>query len=521
MKLFNSVQVRRPKKSKFDLTHERKFSLEMGKLVPIMCTSVVPGDRFRVNTESLVRFAPLLAPMMHRVNVTQHWFFVPNRILWNEWEDFITGGVDGTSAPVSPYITISEANKAKFVTGTLPDYLGIPTTDGATIAAPGINVSALPFRAYAQIYNDYFVDQTLGTKLDFLKSGGDVSIDMVNNILGILQTRAWEKDYFTSALPWAQRGPEVLMPFEGNVQYYSESRLVDGSSTVDPNGDLVAQPFGGSDGEGRITTNGTTAGNTLRIENIESISGSGTSITDLRRAARLQEWYEKNATGGARYIEQILAHFGEWVPDARLQRAEFLAGSSQPVSVSEVLSNFQFSGDAEGLPQGHMAGHAVSVGGRNGFSRKFNEHGWIIGIMSVLPKTAYQQGIPKDFTRTDKFEYLWPEFAQIGEQEIKNKELYVDWGTPANNDSTFGYQSRYAEYKYIPSTVHGQFKSSLSYWHMGRIFSSAPVLNESFVTADPTKRIFAVESEPQHLYVQILNKVDAVRPLPYFGTPKL
>lgn len=519
MKLFNAVQVRRPKKSKFDLTHERKFSLEMGKLVPIMCSSVVPGDRFRVNSEMLVRFAPLLAPMMHRVNVFVHWFFVPNRILWNEWEDFITGGVDGTSVPVSPYLPITEANKAAFASGALSDYLGIPATDGATIAAPGVNVSALPFRAYQQIYNDYYVDQTLGTKIAFPKTGGEqIEISMHST----MRTRCWERDYFTSCLPWAQRGPEVLMPFEGNVTYRDYASLVDPAGVTDPNGNLTAVPNAGSPaGQSHISTDGSTAGATLGIHNIESISGSGTSITDLRRAARLQEWYEKNATGGARYIEQILAHFGEWVPDSRLQRAEFLSGSSQPVAVSEVLSNFQFSGDAEGLPQGHMAGHAVSVGGRNGFTKKFNEHGWVIGIMSVLPKTAYQQGLPKDFTRSDKFDYLWPEFAQIGEQEVKNSELYVQWDAPANNDLTFGYQSRYAEYKYIPSTVHGQFKTSLSYWHMGRIFSAAPVLNQSFVEADPTKRIFAVETEPQHLYVQVLNKVDAVRPLPYFGTPKL
>lgn len=517
MKLFNSIQVKRPKKSKFDLTHERKFSLEMGKLVPIMCTSVVPGDRFRVNTESLVRFAPLLAPMMHRVNVTTHWFYVPNRILWNEWEDFITGGVDGDLAPVPPRTEITEASKSYFVTGSLADYLGIPVTDGQTVAAPGVSLNSLPFRAYAQIYNDYFVDQNVGTKIDFPKTSGP--LDDIS-LIGNLKTRAWEKDYFTSALPWAQRGPEVLMPFEGQVQYRDNALFFDPLSTTEPSGQYTAQPTGAADGKSHVTASAN-AGAALGIDNIESVSGTGTTITDLRRAARLQEWYEKNATGGARYIEQILAHFGEWVPDARLQRAEFLGGSTQPVSVSEVLSNFQFSGDAEGLPQGNMAGHAISVGGRNGFSRKFQEHGWVIGIMSVLPRTAYQNGLPKDFSRFDKFDYLWPEFAQIGEQEIKNAELYVDWTNPTNNDGTFGYNSRYSEYKYIPSTVHGQFKSSLSYWHMGRIFSSAPVLNESFVTADPTKRIFAVETEPQHLYVQVLNKVDAVRPLPYFGTPRL
>lgn len=519
MKLFNAINIKRPKKSKFDLTHERKFSMEMGKLVPILCEDVVPGDVFRVQTESLIRFAPLLAPMMHRVDVWFHYFFVPNRILWNEWEDFITGGPDGTLNPIAPYYTITESSKSAFVAGSLADYLGVPTTDGATVAAPGINISALPFRAYAQIYNDYFVDQNVGTKRNFPKTGGS---DFPTNGEWDLATRAWEKDYFTSALPWAQRGPEVLMPFEGQVQYRDEANIFDSSGSVDPSGAISAVPVGSADGASGIQAAGL-AGINLGIDNIESISGTGTTINDLRRASRLQEWYEKNARGGARYIEQILSHFGEWVPDARLQRAEYLGGGKQAVSVSEVLSNFQFSGDAEGLPQGHMAGHGISVGGGNGFKRKFNEHGWVIGIMSVLPRTAYQQGLPRKFTRTDKFEYAWPEFAQIGEQEVLNKELYLDWqdGTNAVNEQTFGYQMRYSEYKYAPSTVHGDFKTSLAYWHMGRIFSARPSLNESFVTADPTKRIFAVETEPNHLYVQLLNRVDAVRPLPYYGNPKL
>lgn len=525
MSIFSKISARRPKKNKFDLSHERKMSIPMGKLVPILVQDAVPGDSFRVSSEIFLRMAPLLAPIMHRINVYTHYFFVPNRLVWNEWEDFITGGKNGSAQPVAPYFKPGPTGTSQglYKPGTLFDYMGLPTLDPADNPADYPKVSSIPFRAYQLIYNEYYRDQNLSDPIDIPLTSGEEN-DF--NRLVTLRNRAWEKDYFTSALPWAQRGGEVEVPFGATADVnYSEV-----STVKNPDGTLM-------DFEGYL---GTTSGafglpgelyggktnpqnyqGQARIENIDSIDidGSPININDLRRSAKLQEWLEKNARGGARYIEQILSHFGVKSSDARLQRPEYLGGGRQPVSISEVLQTYQDE-EVQSNPLGTMGGHGVSVGRSNGFKSFFEEHGYVIGIMSVLPKSAYQQGIPRHYSRETKFDYFWPEFAHIGEQEIKNKELFVSQTIDPKNEETFGYAPRYSEYKYMPSTVHGQMRKSLAYWHLGRVFDNQPVLNENFVQTktDDFTRIFAVEDD-EHMYVQLYNKIDALRPMPYFGTP--
>lgn len=529
MKIFDSIKVSAPKRNKFDLSHERKFSMEMGPLTCILNQEILPGDKFRVNTELLIRFAPMLAPIMHRVNAHVHYFFVPNRLLWSEWEDFITGGRNGDLAPVPPYIKFPFQETITNYTGvgSLADYLGLPpAANPSSVPNHQQNVSALPFRAYQLVWNEYFRDQNLIADLELLLTGGEV-LGAERDKLMMTRIRAWERDYFTSALPWAQRGQAVGIPIDGDigVNYSVGSLIKQGDGTLQTGDSLIGTNVAGSPGSMFVGKTGVnTGGLPGRIENIDSLDlqNASVAVNDLRVSVRLQEWLEKNARAGARYIEQILAHFGVKSSDSRLQRPEFLGGSRQPVVVSEVLSNFQFSGDPDGLPQGNMAGHGISVGGRNGFSRSFEEHGYVIGVLSLLPKTAYQQGLPKSFQRFSKFDYFWPEFANIGEQEILQKEIWFDSTEVAPTpDATFGYQSRYAEYKYTPSTVHGDFRTSLDHWHMGRIFTAPPVLNQQFVEADPTTRIFAVTDPVNHLWVQVFHKVDALRPLPYFGTPRL
>ena len=514
MNMFNSVELRKPRYNKFDLSHDRKFSTKMGDLVPILCQEILPGDRFRVDSEAFIRFAPMLAPIMHKVDVFVHYFFVPNRLIWSEWESFITGGAQGTDAPVHPYFVFNGAGGVNqfFLNGGLPDYLGYPTlpTAGTVITNP-VNLSVLPMRAYQRIFDQYYRDQTLQPS-----NPGSLSSGVQNpaevGIIAQLRQRAWEKDYFTSALPFAQRGGEVSLPFEVNVNYSDFATAI---RTAGPNatGPLSADGVNG----GQIEDS---TGATVRIENIESIDSASVTIAELRRSARLQEWLEKNATGGARYVEQIYAHFGVRSSDARLQRPEYLGGGKQPVSISEVLGTNQ---DGATEPQGNMSGHGVSYGRTNRFARRFEEHGFVMGIMSVLPRTAYQQGIPKTLMRFDRFDFAWPEFANIGEQEIKLPELWYDYSGPASElTETFGYQSRYAEYKYVPSSVHGEFKDSLAFWHMGRIFDAKPELNSQFVTSDPTRRIFAVtDPNEQELWCHVYNNVQAIRPLPYYGTPAL
>lgn len=523
MSIFTSIRGRKPRKNKFDLSHERKFSFKMGRLTPILVQDVVPGDKFRVNSEVFLRMAPMLAPIMHRVNVFTHYFFVPNRLIWDEWEDFITGGREGDANPVAPYVSTANMAQGFGVKGTLWDFMGLPLIpNGST--PNDVPVSVLPFRAYQTIYNEYYRDQNVSEEIEISKASGEVTDG--SEIIRLMSTRrrAWEKDYFTSALPWAQRGGDVNLPFEGeaSVNYLQTSRLrnADGSPMATGNGNLsgVEQGPGGT----VIGTGDPITGTPGRVENIDSIDIDGTSvnINELRRSVRLQEWLEKNARGGARYVEQILSHFGVRSSDARLQRPEYLGGGKQPVQISEVLSTFQ---EDTGNPQGNMSGHGISVGGKNGFKRFFEEHGYVIGLISVLPKTAYQQGIPRHMSRFDRFDYYWPEFAQIGEQEIKNKEVFYDETTLSTYaEETFGYQSRYAEYKYNQSTVHGEMRDTLAFWHMGRIFENPPVLNEAFMMSDPTTRIFSIQDpSSEHLYCQLYNKVDAIRPMPYFGTPTL
>lgn len=450
------------------------------------------------------------------MRVKTDFFFVPNRLVWDNWQKFITGGEDGLDASVPPYVQIDEGGKSNFGKGTLADFIGVPDPTGFGAMGGAIGLSAIPFRAYQLIFNEYYRDQNLVPEATIFKTDGHIlsGSPEYNSIL-TMRKRAWEKDYFTSALPFAQKGGAVIMPMEADVNYkpisdvYSADGIpanVVGSITTDL-------------GQLKVPTSG--APTQGRIENIESVENGSTTINDLRTAVRLQEWLERNARAGSRYIENILANWGVLSSDARLQRPEYLGGGSNAVVISEVLSTFQ-AGDDSGYPQGNMTGHGISAGNISGFKRRFEEHGYVIGLMTVLPRTAYQQGLPKHLSRFDKFDYAWPSFAQLGEQEIKNQEIYMDPVTLSTNQETFGYQSRYADYKYQPSTVHGDMKDTLSFWHMGRQFSSLPVLNQSFIQADPTKRIFAVETLTEdEIIMQLYNRVDVLRALPYFNTPTL
>lgn len=496
------IEIIAPQKSKFDLSHERKLTMEMGKLVPIMVQETLPGDSFQCSTNFLARVSPMIAPLFHRVDVYTHYFFVPNRIIWNEWEKFLTGGESGTEAPVHPYLDLT--NSSSFVNGSLMDYLGLPTNAGV-VQATGTHINQLPFRAYLEIYNEYYRDENLIPKVAYDKgSGGLIYTDPGYAVLTELRTRAWEKGYFNTALPFAQRGNPAAAP----VDYASAQSVVRDGNNAPVSGAL----------SGTASTGGLVAGSTPAYIDSES----SVLITELRKAARLQEFLEAAARGGARLTEWVLHVFGKRSSDARLQRPEYLGGGKTPLQISEVLSNFQFSGDAEGKPQGNMAGHGIAVADQHGFTYECEEHGFIIGIMSVMPKENFYQGLERMWQRPTRFDYYIPQFAHLGEQEVKKKEVYFDFGATGdqNNEQTFGYQSRYAEYKFKLSTVHGEFRDSLAYWHMARKFDQTPSLNQTFIECVPTKDVFAVPSE-HPLFVNIWHEVSAIRPLPYFSNPKL
>jgi hypothetical protein len=475
----------------------------MGNLTPILTMECVPGDKFELGCESLIRFAPMIAPVMHRMDVTMHYFFVPNRILWDNWENFITNPNSGAVMPYlsSEYFEPSQATTYPTIAKTA-DYLGVPPPpNGGTLT----NINVLPFAAYQCIYNEYYRDQNLIAPVNYKLTDGSQALSPARiRELATLRKRAWEHDYFTASLPFAQKGAAVDIPLgeiSGDVLVKnsgSGTTLSGSPSSINVPGGTPTPPY---------------APDTLYAET-DGVQLQPTTINDLRRAFRLQEWLEKNARGGTRYIENILTHFGVKSSDKRLQRPEYITGVKSPVIISEIVNQ---TGETAGLPQGNMAGHGISVSSGRSGSYYCEEHGYIIGIMSVMPKTAYQQGIPKTFLKNDTLDYFWPSFAHIGEQAVENQELYAY--TPTGTD-TFGYVPRYAEYKFMPSRVAGDFRTTLDYWHLGRKFATQPALNGAFVNCDATKRIFAVNSPVgDSLYCHVLNKIKAVRPMPKFGTP--
>lgn len=495
----NSVKMSRPNRNRFDLSHDVKLSFDMGELIPVCAIDVLPGDKFNIGCESLIRFQPLVAPVMHRMDVTVHYFFVPNRILWPNWEKYMANNDGNSPLPAHPYFNIGGPGNANY--SRLMDYMGIPPITGENI----LQVNALPFAAYQRIYDEYYRDQNLIDQVtDLQLVDGD---NTAKTWLWDLQNRAWEHDYFTACLPWAQKGAPVSIPL-GNFQDVpvkindnTGSTITATPSNIPVDGEEVDEPLIPAD--------------TLYAET-SLLDAEATTINELRFAFRLQEWLEKMARGGSRYTEIIRAFWGVVSSDARLQRPEYITGIKTPVVISEVLNTT----GTEDAPQGNMAGHGISVTSGKYGSYFAEEHGWIIGIMSVMPKTAYQQGVAKKFFRLNSpTEYFWQQFQHIGEQAVKVKELYADT-TTVNQEEDFGYIPRYGEYRFEPNRVAGEMRSSLSFWHLGRIFADKPVLNGEFITCVPRKDVFAVTAPAEEVLIgHVYNKISASRMMSKYGTP--
>lgn len=540
MKAFDWVQGIKPKLNKFDLSHENKLTFNMGKLVPILCQEVLPGDSWRVNSQILLRMQALIAPVMHRVDVWTHYFFVPNRLVWDEWEDFITGGEDGLADPIHPYFDLAQVQEydpTQLDTSTLVDYLGLQ--GAAQVVFPAdthFEVNALPIRAYNLIVDQWYRDQNYSPTwlFDGWKASGNTYTNTQRQAFFTLRDRAWEHDYFTSALPFSQRGQEVNIASLDALKLRNIKIVNDATDApITSAATVLDTGTGSADGQMYASNGGVHTKAGLDVE-----TDLGITVDSLRQSMSLQGFLEAMARFGSRYMEYLRGVFGTKPQDSRLQRAEYLGGGVQQIVISEVLQTGQPTGDGTGgtssLPQGNMAGHGISVGRTNGFNRSFPEHGFVIGIMSVLPKTAYNSNVNKMWMRASRLDYYQPHLAHLGEQPVIGAELQpiqddftpytLSTTTPNYNNTEIGYQSRFAEYKYVSSQQHGDFNGDLSFWTMTRMYDgTAPVyINDAFIRSNPTTAIFAVtELGTDHMLGQIYHEISVLRPIPLFSTPSL
>lgn len=511
------------KRAKFNLSNFHNCTFKLGYLYPVNLTEVLPGDSVQLSTSVFLRLAPMVVPVMHPVYMHLSNFFVPSRILWDGFEDFITGGPDGTDTSVLPKVTLNVTNSP---VGSLADAFGIPVQ--MLKDAKTFSVNSLPFIAYYMIWNEYFRDQDLNEAIDLSTITGAPSS------LSLLRP-SWAKDYFTTARPWPQKGPDVSVPV--NLTVAGEPTIT-ASTTIDPSGEPpLFQRYYAQSPIGALRHNFDAAGEPTITESnlqdcltwldpalsartvIKYTSGNpelgSVNINDLREAFALQRFEEHRSMFGSRY-EDLLRYLGVRPQDARLQLPEYLGGFSAPVQFSEVL---QTSSDADRSGVGDMYGHGIGATKGRRIRRFIPEHGYIMSLLTVRPIPVYSQGLERLWSKENRFDFWQKEYEHIGQQEIRNSEVYAD-GDTAQDKATFGYQNRYDEYRRGVNIITGEFRTNQDYWTMARIFASRPTLNGDFVSCMPTDRIFQVnEQNSDQCYAMVKNNIIAKRLVSKNGNP--
>nr|WNN13311.1 MAG: major capsid protein [Microviridae sp.] len=525
-------------RSTFDRSSSIKTSFNAGDIVPFFLEEVLPGDTFNVKSSKVVRMQTLLTPMMDNVYLDTYYFFVPNRLVWKHWKEFNGENTESAWIPETTYEVpqITAPSGTGWAVGTIADYFGIPT------GVPGLSVSALPFRAYALIMNEWFRDQNLSDPL--VVPDDDATVAGVNTGTFVSDVAKGGKpyiaakyhDYFTSCLPSPQKGPDVTIPISGSatagaIPVYS---LANKHSVTPPTGftrGTLRMDFddGSGNGEGLNPVSGAwkTGSGTYPL-NLYAVSDSGVqmaTINALRMAFQIQKLYERDARGGSRYIEILKSHFGVTSPDARLQRPEYLGGNRVPININQVIQQ-SGTGTGANTPQGTVVGMSQTTDSHSDFIKSFTEHGFIIGVMVARYDHTYQQGLDRLWSRKDRFDYYWPVFANIGEQAVKNKEIYAQGN--AEDDQVFGYQEAWADYRYKPNRVTGEMRSayaqSLDVWHLADDYASRPSLSDSWIREDKSNidRVLAVTSENSNqFFADIFIQNRATRPMPMYSVPGL
>ena len=515
---FSQVPKAQIPRSSFDRSHTHKTTFDGGYLIPILVDEALPGDTFNLKMTGFARLATPIFPAMDNMHMETFFFFVPNRLLWQNWEKF-NGAQDNPADSTDFTIPILPANP--WAENSIADYMGVPIDVAGALQT---TFNSLHFRAYNLIWNEWFRDQNLQDSV--AQNVGD-GPDVTNNYN--LLRRGKRHDYFTSALPWPQKGDPVSIPISGTAP-------ITGLGISGTNPPAVAGGYANAlETDGSLGTgDGWIFGTALNTKESTTTLGqpaiyadlsqaTTTTINSLRQAFQIQKLLERDARGGTRYTEIIRAHFGVTSPDARLQRPEYLGGGSSRVNITPVASTVPTDVGIT-TPQGALAGYGTAVLNNHGFTKSFTEHGVIIGLLSVRADLTYQQGLDRMWSRQTRFDYYWPALAHLGEQEILNQEIFYS-NDPVERLAVFGYQERYAEYRYKPSKITGQFRSSaaatLDAWHLSQDFASLPVLDAAFIEdTPPIDRIVAVPAEPHFLFDSYFS-MRCARPMPLYGVPGL